>query len=45
MPLGDITVRLHKSTVVLVEEEVEIDGEVTRDEVLVAGQEFLTVWV
>lgn len=41
LALGDVAVGLDEGFVVLVEEELKVDGEVTRDEVLVFGEEFL----
>ena len=41
LALGDVAVRLDQHLVVPVEEEVEVDGQVTGDQLFVLGDEFL----
>lgn len=41
LPLGNVAVRLDQDAVVPFEEEVEVDGQVPRDNVLVFSDEFL----
>jgi hypothetical protein len=41
LPLGNVAVGLNKDSVVFLEEEIEVDGEIARNEVFVASEELL----
>ena len=43
MPLGDVAVGLNKNGVVFLEEEIEVDSEIARNEVFVASEKLLSI--